>query len=291
MTMDQQPIGAEMPLEPPSASVARAYLDELVAVERRRDEHIDRRAVGWLSIINAVVLAVFLYLSVVGLRNGATTVTQPVLFAFLIWGQVTAGVATRSGVRWQLVRRRWLMIVGTTAFGVVIVVSMLAAVFGADEFDDVIVYVSPLLAFVVLTSVGVVQLRRAREHVAARTRPRAPLSPGVRAATIGLGVILAGLTALMAAPESVLTSVLLLLLVLVLVAWMFAGASGLGIPALGEQWRWPQFTAYGVSVAAVFANAAWVLFIGREIPFAAISGVAVMLAFVLAASVGGRDAG
>lgn len=290
--MEQKSAHDAAPLEPPTPDVAQAYLDEVGAVEQRREEHIDRRAVGWLSVVNAVVLSLFLYLTIVGLRDGATTVTQPVLFAMLIWGQLTTGLAARNGVQWQPTRRRWVMVFGVAVLCVVVVGSMFAAVFAADVLDCAVVYVAPLVTFVALTGIGVRQLWQARGPRPARRRPRPSLSPGMRMATVALGIILGGLTAIMSVPESALTAVLLLLLVLVIMAWMFAGlSSNLGLPTLVAQWGWPQFTAYGVSTFALFASAAWALFgAPATIPFAAIAGAAVMVLFVLAATLGGRDA-
>lgn len=290
--MEQKPTYDAAPLVPPTVEVASAYLEEISVIEQRRDALIDRRTVAWLSILNAVVIATFLYLTIVGLREGMTAVTQPVLFEFLIWGQISNGLATRSGVQWRLGRRKWMTIVGTAVIGVVVLVSMFAAIFAPDERDDRIVYVAPLVALVALTGVGARQLWRARGHGPARHRGRRRLSAGIRAATVALGVVLGALTALMSVPESVLTVVLLLLLVLVIVAWIFAGlASGLGIPALAEQWRWPQFTAYALSTAVFFASAASALF-GRPttMPLTAIAGAAMTVLFLLAALLGGRDA-
>lgn len=290
--MEQKPAHDAAPLEPPTAEVAKAYLDEKAAIEDRREEFIDRRAVGWLSILNGAVISIFLFLTIVGLRDDATGVTQPVLFAFLIWGQIASGLATRSGVQWRLTRRLWVTIVGVTVLGVVILVSMFAAIFAAEALDDRVVYVAPLAALVALIGIGVLQLWQARGQGPVRRRARGPVSAGVRMATVALGVILGGLTALISVAESTLAVVLLLLLVLVIVAWAFAGrASGLGIPALVEQWRWPQFTAYGFSTVALFAGAAWALFgTPTTIPFVAIAGAAVMVLFALAAILGGRDA-
>src|SRR5690606_3306645 len=99
--MEQKPMRDADPLERPTPEVAKAYLDEVGAVEQRREEHIDRRAVGWISILNAAIVPVFLYLTIVGLRNDAAGVTQPILFAFIVWGQLAAGIAVRNGVQWQ----------------------------------------------------------------------------------------------------------------------------------------------------------------------------------------------
>lgn len=290
--MDQKSAHDAAPLEPPTPDVAKAYLDEVGAIEQRREEHIDRRAVGWLSILNGAVISIFLFVTIVGLRDNATGVTQPVLFAFLIWGQVAGGLATRNGVQWRLTRRLWVTIVGVTMLGVVILVSMFAAIFAAEALDDRVVYVAPVVALVTLTGIGVRQLWQARGSRPVRRRPRPSLSPGMRMATVALGMILGGLTAIMSVPESVLTVVLLLLLVLVILVWMFAGlSSDLGFPSLAQRWGWPQFTAYGLSIVALFASASWALFgAPATIPFAAIAGAAVVVLFVLAATLGGRDA-
>lgn len=281
------------PLERPTPEVAKAYLDEIGAVEQRREEHIDQRAVGWISVLNAVIVPVFLYLTIVGLRDDATGVTQPILFAFIVWGQLAAGIAVRNGVQWQLTRRRWVTIAGVTVFGILIIVSMFAAVFAKDRLHDAVLFVPPVLAFVALIGIGATQLWQSRRHRPGRRRPRARLTVGMRMATVVLGAILGGLTALMAVPESVLSTMLMLLMVMVLVAWMFAGRfSELGLPSLGEMWRWPQLTAYAISLAALFAGAAWTLFGTLAVmPFAAFAGAAVVLLFIVAAPLGGRDGG
>lgn len=281
------------PLDPPTPEIARAYLDEVGSVRQRREDSIDRRSVGFLSILNAIACSLFLYLTIVGVRDGAFGITQPMLFAFIIWGQLAAGVAVRNGVQWQLARRRWVTMTGVTIFCVLAVASMFLAIFAPDDLTDAIVFVAPGIAFFGLAGIGAVQLWQARGHRPGRRRPRPPLTAVMRMATAALGVLLGGLTALMSVSESILSVVLLFLLLFVVFAWLFAGRSSeLGLAALGERWRWPQLTAYGLSVVALFASAAWALFdVPSAVPFPAIAGGAVMLVLLLGASIGGRDAG
>lgn len=287
--MEQKPIGENEPFLPPNADVAKAYLDEAATVGQRVERRINRRSMGALYIFNACATAVFLTLAIVALRGRQQPVYQVLFITFIIWGQLAAGITARSGIQWRLNGRRWRSIVGIAVLAVAVVALMGAAVFVEDDATASRLLLIPgALVFVSLGVVGVYQLWRSRGDQTRSDRRDGNLPLPARAGTIAVGVLLGGVTSILAFDEGPPTGVLLLLVLMVLVAWMFASRTGLGLSALGEEWRWPQLTAFGLSAAAIATISALLLHTALVTPLiAGITGGSVALLLVLSAFIGG----
>lgn len=285
--MDQKPVPGQPALQPPDADIAQRYLDEARSVPARRDRAVDRRSLAWLQIANAVICAVYLTVFALVIRSEGAPASQVLLFTFLVWGQLASGMAQRNGLQWRLTRSRWPIIVG----GAAVLVSALI-VFGFAVWDPTLpLFVSVVpgaLVLVGLGGYGVVQLLRAPQE-GHRPRPRrVPLSRETRGGTVLVGIAIGSLILLGAAPEGVVKAVLLLLICLLLVVWLLAARSGLGLPAIGASWRWPHVVAFAVAAAALLV----LVLLGGQQPqvlASVLAGAGVVVLFLAVAYVPGRD--
>lgn len=169
--MEQKPIAGQGPLAPPDSETASQYLAAAQAVVERRDRAVDRRALARLEIGNAVVTAAYLVAFALVLRRGDVLASQIVLFTFLVWGQLSSGMAQRTGLQWRMTRSRLPFLLGG---GAVLIGALV--VFGFAALDTR------------LPGRGTPSRRRgARRHRGARSRAAppsverlAPFPPGSR---------------------------------------------------------------------------------------------------------------
>lgn len=285
--MDQKPVPGQDALVPPSPDVAQQYLDEAQAVAARREHAVDRRALAWLQIGNAVITAVFLVASAVVLRGEVLGGSQVLLFAFLMWGQLASGIAQRSGMQWRMTRSRWPVVVG----GALILVAALVA-YGFAIWDrslpPLVILLPGVIVLIGLGGYGIVQLIRAGGDPRRSPVRSAPMTRSARVGTILVGAAIGALVLLGGAPEGVLRSVLVLLVMLALLVWIIAGRSDLGLPAIGAAWRWPHIVAFAISASPLFALAVLASAPGRLL-VSMIAGLGVILLSVAASFVPGRD--
>lgn len=287
--MEQKPVPGHEALIPPDADIAQRYLDEVQAVAERRDRAVDRRALAWLQIANAVVIAVYLGAFVWVLRNAAPLVPQVILFTFLMWSQLATGIAQRNGMQLRMSRTRWPIVV---AGAVLIIVALV--LFGFAVWDDrlpaIAMAIPSGLVLVGLGGYGVVQLIRAAGDPHPRRPVRAPLSRPIRWGTSLVGVAMGVLILLGGAPEGVVTSILMLLVVLLLLAWMLAARTELGLPAIGAAWRWPQVLAFAAAAAVLLAFIGIrAVGIGPDMSVTALAAAGVVALIVAVSFVSGRD--
>lgn len=285
--MDQKPVAGQEALVPPDAETARRYLEEARAVTGRRQRAVDRRALAWLQIVSAVVTAAFLVASVIALRRPADGGAQALLFAFLVYGQIFSGSAQRSGLQWRFTRGQWPLVVSGAAAMVLALVAFGFAVFVPDVPWWVTVLPGALV-LLVFGGYGVVRLarassdppgpdvpaclyrgcpcRHARRRCRSRSAPDARRRPGGRP------------------HERVL-----LLLALCVLAWFCAGATDLGLPAIGALWRWPH--EVGLAIGFALLVGLTVFDVGRAEGGATagvIAGCGVVLLFIGLTFVPGR---
>src|SRR5690606_2441207 len=101
--MEQRPIEAAPPLDPPAPDIARAYLDEAEAVAQRREDLIDRHAIALVSLVESIVLAGFLTMMMFGFGTPTASSSFIVLVAMaLLWMQLTAELRESHGVQPRL---------------------------------------------------------------------------------------------------------------------------------------------------------------------------------------------
>ncbi|MGM1016002.1 MAG: hypothetical protein ACQEW8_00480 [Actinomycetota bacterium] len=288
--MEQKPMAGEEALTRPDPAVAELYLQEVGHIERRRDERIDRTAWGWTQLANAVVTAVFLTLGAAMLREGSTPRFQMALVMFLVWGQVAAGLAERAGFRWPLGRRTW---VPYLASGVLLIVTLIVfgiAAFGEGPMPPHLLVLPGLLVLLGFGGAALVQMKIGRRQAPSNPPARAPLSRASRTGTIALGVFLGIVIALIGLPEDPISQMLLVMVYLLLVAWMLAGRSDLGVAALAAVWRWPVFVALAVAGATVVTLVSLDAWIGSVAPSVTVlCGSAVAMLFVAVSFVRGYD--
>lgn len=244
--MEQKPIPGQEALVPPDAEVARQYLDAADAVVERRDRAVDRRALAWLQIVNAVITAGYLVACALVLRQGDVLASQIVLFTFLVWGQLTSGMAQRNGMQWRWSSSRWPLLLGG---GVVLLGSVV--VFGFVALDTSVpvgmVLIPAGMVLLGIGGYGVFQLIRASGDPHPPRPARIPLPRPLRWGTMLVGVVLGILTMLAGAPDGVLRSAITLVVMLALLAWIAALNTPLGLPAVGASWRWPHVTTFLVA--------------------------------------------
>lgn len=244
--MEQKPIPGQEALVPPSPDIARLYLVEAAAITERRERAVDRRALAWLQIANAVITAAFLVVSTFAIREGEAGASQVVLFTFLVWGQLASGMVQRGGMQWRMARARWpLLLAGAIAGVAAIVLFGWVALDGRTPLS--LALIPAALIVIAFGGYGVSQLISASGDPR-RARPeRVPLPRAPQWGTLLVGVALGVLSMLSAAPDDVTRSVVFLLVMMALLAWIVASKTDFGLPAVGASWRWPHIVAFAVS--------------------------------------------
>lgn len=287
--MDQKPVPGQETLVPPSADVAQQYLDEAQAVAARREHAVDRRALAWLQIGNAVVTAIYLVAFALIMQRDGAAGPQVLLFTFLVWTQLASGMAQRSGMKWRMTPSRWPVVVGG---GLVLVAALV--IFGFAIWDRslplFVTFIPGALVLVGLGGYGIIHLIRASGDPRQPRTRRALMPRGVRTGTILVGAAVGILILLGGAPEGMLKSVMMLLVALMLLAWIVAGRSDLGLPTIGAAWRWPHITAFAISASALVA----LTIFGTDdaavhVLASSIAGAGVILLSVAVSFVPGRD--
>lgn len=286
--MKQKSIPGQSALVPPDADVARQYLAAADAVMERRDRTVDRRALAWLQIVNAAVTAGYLATFALILRQGDVVASQVVLFTFLVWGQLASGMAQRSGMQWRWSSARWPLLLGG---GVVLVGAVI--VFGLVALDTrlpaVVVLIPAGMVLLGSGGYGVLQLLRAAGDPRPPQPSRIALPVPIRWGTVLVGVALGVLTMLAGATDDALRSVITLLVMLVLLAWIVAFNTPVGLPAIGASWRWPHvavfFLAVGIPVTLTVGGEAF----GSQGLAGILGGAVVIALFTLVSFVPGRE--
>jgi len=280
--MEQKPVQGQEALAPPSADIAQRYLDEAEAVVHRRTRAVDRRALAWLQIANALITAVYLVAMAAALRGDrSVAASQVILFSFVLWGQLASGMAQRSGMQWRVTGSRWVLLVS----GIVLTVVVFGFVVLDPGFPAFGIWIPAALVLIGYGGYGVVQVARTTGDARPPRSLPAALSRGARWGTIGIGVAVGLLAMLGSAPDGVLTSVLLLLVVLMLFAWFATARTEMGLPSVGASWRWPHLAAFAVSACGLSLV---VLVDGVPVFVGMISGLSIMALFVAVSFIPGR---
>ncbi|MEW2005149.1 hypothetical protein [Microbacterium sp. NPDC079208] len=285
--MEQKPIAGQDPLAPPDSETASQYLAAAQAVVERRDRAVDRPALARLEIGNAVVTAAYLVAFALVLRRGDVLASQIVLFTFLVWGQLSSGMAQRTGLQWRMTRSRLPFLLGG---GAVLIGALVVFGFAAldTRLPEAVVLLPAAVVLVGIGGHGVVQLLRASND-SHRSRPGPVALKGPRRwGTALVGIAIGVLTMLAGSPDDVLRSAISLLVMLCLVAWIAVSTSEVGLPAIGASWRWPHVLVFLLAAcvpvtlvlgAGVLGDAGWAGVWG---------GVAVIVCFAVVTCIPGR---
>lgn len=285
--MEQRPISGHEPLAPPTADVARAYLDEIGMVVGRREALIDRRRMARLACAEAIVLAVYLTIMMFSFGQKFSSPFLIVVALFLIWVQLSAELRESYGGQPRLSgtsQRVYL------AFGLVAVLAVVVGVW----LQIVGVGISVLARFVpgvaLLAVFGGRALRDLRRAPEALPNESDPFTVGARSATAGLGIVLGVGVWTTATGESMLAAIFAPFAMALLLGWSIAAYASSRLPALGAIWRWPQWSAFALGGATLAAMMLLVMHTDVvTAPLAISSALGVAVLFVVVAFLGGRD--
>ncbi|MFS0852348.1 hypothetical protein [Microbacterium sp. 179-I 3D4 NHS] len=279
--MEQTP--ATGPTTTRQPHTAGRHIDAAPAEADPRETAADRRDRAWQQLSSAVAIAVFLFVYITALRDDGVESATVLLFGFLLWTQLSAGVARRPG-RPQPRRapQHPLRVVAAVA-----VLLPALGLFGAAVFvDDAPLVLRLAPSAVVLLGLGGygIALLRSSRSAAPRTRPvPVRLRGTARVGTILVGVALA-LGAVTATAAGFLGHVLSLATMIGFLVWMLAFSSEIGLPAVGAAWRWPHLLSLVLAEGALIA----VVLLPVSAPIGAIVGVGILLVFVGASFAPGR---
>lgn len=285
--MEQRPIPGQEPLAPPTADVARAYLDEIGMVVGRREALIDRRRMARLAGVEAIVLAAYLTIMMFSFGQGSSSPFLMMVALLLIWVQFSAELRESYGGQPRLSgtsQRVYL------AFGLVgaltVMVGVVLQIVGVDI--PILVRFAP--GVVLLAVFGGKALRDLRRAPEALPNDRDPFTVGARYATASLAIVFGlGIWAT-AVGESMLAVIFTPFVMVLLLGWNIAAYASSRLPPLGAIWRWPQWSAFTLGAAALAAM--MLLALHTDVvtaPLAVSSAVVVAVLFVVVAFVGGRD--
>lgn len=289
--MEQRPIPGQEPLAPPTADVARAYLEEIGLVHARREERIDRRRIAWFSLADAVVLSIYVTIAAFAIGEPLVGSSFVVLIAvFCIWMHLALERRESYGASGPPISKTRSVAIGFVVILMVVVVSGFVISFIGLALPVPVRVVPGVLALVILGVPAVREIRRSPRWV--QSVQRWPLSGGTRLMTVGLGVLMAGgALAVAADPEQLWGHFLGLTLIVSYLAWSVAARISDRLPALGALWAWPQWTAFAVAGVAVAAIMLLQLLGGAAsaAELAPLCAGAIALLFIGSAFLGGRD--
>lgn len=279
--MRQQPGGDSAPLDPPSSETAQAYLDVVPGLVIRRESLIDDWRLGRLTIIEGVALSA--YVGVLMAVAGAGDVSRPivlVMLPFLAWMQLSAGLRERFGVRRRAPARQGVL---NTVLLVVTMLAMLVVLVLAVaqmRIPFIVRMLPPAVLLLAAVLTGARQMRAGGNREPCAAPAHAAFSSGVSWTTVGVGVVLGGVTAmtsLMWRPG--IGSALAWLAATIAMILLIVASATRTLRELGAAWRPPQWIAFAIAAIAMLV----VLLTGPAMPIVPVSlGIAVAAMFLAA---------
>lgn len=280
-------MNAAEPFEPPTADVAQAYLAEAGEIERRREARVDRRMLGWLHMVDGLVVGVLFSAALVVIRSSSPTqnLWPLIVVVLVIWMDLSGGVRDRWGVRPRLFRS-W-----SVPYLLVFVPTMLITMTPSLVAQPWIVLVPFALSVLVFGVLASRQWRSARrQSVPGAVQATEPFTRGAAIATAVFGVFLGVLVFAAAGVMEPMTGLTVTSVVMVgLFAFMIASQIASGMPVLGRIWTRPQWSALVIG-AGMFLTAL-VLGAGAQtvtLSAAVLMGAAVVVLFMTVAVWGVR---
>lgn len=277
-------MGGAEPLLPPTAEVASAFLDAAGLVERRREERIDRRMLGWLHLIDGAVVGALLSAVLVSMQWGPPGRQIPLLIivALVIWMECAGELRDRTGFQ-QSWLRSW-----SVPYLIVFVPTMALGLMPPGDLpSDLLVLVPLVVSLVAFGSLATKQWRSARPDESVvraeseRFTGRAAISTTVVGALIGAMIAAVGL----GDPAS--GSVVALVLMCVLLGITIAKRAWASVPGLAQGWRRPQWIALSVAAVvflALIGLGAWTSLVTIQVSLSA--GAAVFAMFLVVSGIG-----
>jgi hypothetical protein len=251
--MDQKPMPGVQPLEPPTPEMARRYLDEVEAVTARRDSQVDLRGQGWITIVEALVMLLFVACCAVLIRSGQASHVSLLLFAMLAASQILSGAAQSRGVQWRFRGSRTVYIV-VIVFTVIAMLSSFVLFLVAPQLSLASVLLPAAVGTAALVGLGIRQLWAGRDAPHGVRRDRPPFLWPARGTTIGLGALLGALIIVAGTADLLVSNLLAILAGGAIIVMSIGNRADWGPVHLGEVWRWPQismFTFGALSLTAV----------------------------------------
>lgn len=276
--MGQRAETGAVPLNPPSAPIARAYLEESARVAQRREQYIDRRAAARLLLAEGVAFGVYLIALMLAFPPASGTNVAVLIVPFLIWTQLVITLREEYGYqrRGREDRLRTVVVI----IIVVVVVGALATVFLQVEIPWGLRLVPGVVSFALYALLAWSEWRRATEE--SIRRERTPFTRTVRVTTIGIGIIL-GIALGTVASEALIAAIVMMVGVIAVAAWLLT-ATITGGTAVATAWgafHWICFAIAGMSTVALV-----LLLQYTSLPLAVpgyIAGGLIALAFVIGA--------
>jgi len=257
MTEDSR---VEGPSRAGGADDARAALDALSGISRRRDEVLDRRRLGWILLFDAIVptVAFASWILSEGLRDASVSMrsipTLAMLVIVILWDQLSRGLRERYRARSAL--RGVARTVQNVLSGVGAGILLLAMVFTLSRGEAPVALV--VIGSVILISGGIwaacTMMRDARGAPRKPPADHALMNVAGRIATFFFGLGL-GSIAVVGPWSAARGGFEVLAVIPAVLALLIAGVGRFvnAVPELGAMWRPPQWIAFGLSVAITCA--------------------------------------
>ena len=242
--MEHKPITGADPLEPPSAEVARHYLDVADDVKERSDAQIDGFQ-GWLTIANGLLLFVYLMAFAFLWRTGRTDDVPILVFVMVASSQVLSGAEERGTARQLFSRGRLLRTILLVLAGLSVLAAFVVAVVGGDAAPFAAIVMPALVGTSAFVVIGVLQLRGAGRASIRETRAR--FERPARWTTFTLGLLIAVLILVAGFRDPLLSNLVSIFALFAVVVGIAGARTDWGLARLGQVWHWPQFAVLGAS--------------------------------------------
>ncbi|MDQ0613129.1 peptidoglycan/LPS O-acetylase OafA/YrhL [Microbacterium sp. W4I4] len=246
--MEQRPESGAAPLDPPSAAIAQAYLEESARVAQRREQFIDRRAAARLLLVEGAAFGVYLVALMFAFPPGTGLNIVVLIVPFLIWTQLV--ITLREEYGYQRRGREQRLRTAVVIIIAVMVVGALATLFLQADLPWGVRLLPGVLSFALYALLA----RSEWRHAASESigRERTPFTRTVRVTTIGIGVAL-GISVASVATTALVAAIAMVVVMIALSAWLLT-ATITGGTAVATAWgafHWVCFAVAGSTTVAL----------------------------------------